>query len=556
MGLKRFLLSVQGMAMRPPKKLAGFVFLGALCLFGNVCGFSETIAETAPRPATGDALVTASIGEPTNLIPFFAADSASADISRLIFNGLVKYGKDLKLVGDLASSWDIRENGLVIVFHLKKNVLWQDGAPFTADDVEFTFQKLMDPSTPTPYGGDFEKVKSLKVLDPYTVEVTYQEPFSPGLASWSMGVVPKHLLAKENLMKTAFSRHPVGTGPYILKKWKTGEILELVSNKNYFEGRPFIDRYFYRIIPDQATTFLELQTENLDMAGLTPLQYKKETDTTFFRKRYQKFKFPSFGYTYIGYNLENPLFKDKKVRKAIGLAINKNEIIDVTLLGLGKVSTGPFLPGTWAYNPEVKESAFDPETAKKLLAEAGWKDTNGDGWLDKNANKFSFTILTNQGNDQRKMACEVIQKRLGDVGIEMKIQMVEWGTFLKEFIDKKRFEAVLLAWQLSYDPDIFDIFHSSKSKPGEFDFVSYKNEEVDRLLEEGRRIFPEEERAKIYHRIHEILSDDEPYTFLYVAESLPIVHKRFHGVEVAPAGIGYNFIRWFVPEDEQRYKFK
>lgn len=542
--------------MRPPKKLAGFVFLGALCLFGNVCGFSKTPAETAPRPATGDALVTASIGEPTNLIPFFAADSASADISRLIFNGLVKYDKDLKLVGDLASNWEVKEHGLVIIFHLRKNVLWQDGAPFTAGDVEFTFWKLMDPSTPTPYGGDFEKVKSLKVLDPYTVEVTYKEPFSPGLASWSMGMLPRHLLAKENLMKTAFSRHPVGTGPYILKKWKTGEVLELVSNKNYFESRPFIDRYFYRIIPDQATAFLELQTQNLDMAELTPLQYKKETDTAFFRKRYQKFRFPNVGYTYIGYNLENPIFKDKKVRKAIGLAINKNEIMDVTLLGLGKVSTGPFLPGAWAYNPEVKESVFDPETAKRLLAEAGWKDTNGDGWLDKNANRFSFTILTNQGNDQRKMACEVIQKRLAEVGIEMKIQMVEWGTFLKEFIDKKRFEAVLLAWQLSYDPDIFDIFHSSKSRPGEFNFVSYKNEEVDRLLEEGRRIFPEEERAKIYHRIHEILSDDEPYTFLYVAESLPIVHKRFHGVEVAPAGIGYNFIRWFVPEDEQRYKFK
>ena len=505
-------------------------------------------------PVTGDSFVTSSIGEPSNLIPFFASDSASAEISSLIFNGLVKYDKDLKLAGDLAERWDIKEGGLRIVFHLRKNIQWQDGVPFTAEDVNFTFQKLTDPLTPTPYGGDFEKVKSLEVIDSHTVEVLYREPFSPGLASWGMGIVPKHRLAGENLMSTDFSRHPIGTGPYILKKWQTGEKLELAANPRYFEGRPFIDRYIYRIIPDQSTTFLELETENLDSVALTPLQFKKQTDSDFFKKKYKKFRYPSFGYVYMGYNLENPLFTDKKVRKAIGLAINKQEIVDVTLLGLGRVSTGPFLPGTWAYNKNVKESEFNPVAAKRLLADAGWTDTDGDGWLDQAGKKFSFTILTNQGNDQRKMACEIIQKRLKDVGIEMKIQVVEWSTFLREFIDKKRFEAVLLAWQLSRDPDCFDVFHSSKTAPGSFNFVSYKNEEVDRLLTEGRRLFREEDRAPIYHRIHEILSEEEPYTFLYIADALPIVHKRFKGIELSPAGIGYNFIKWFVPVNEQKHK--
>ncbi len=507
-------------------------------------------------PVAGDAFVTASIGEPTNLIPFFASDSASATISRLIFNGLVKYDKDLKLVGDLATDWEVKNAGINIIFHLRKNVFWQDGAPFTADDVEFTFNKLTDPNTPSPYGGDFEKVKSLKVLDPYTVEVTYKEPFSPGLASWSMGIVPKHILLNENLLTTEFARKPIGTGPYILKSWKTGQALELFSNRDYFEGRPHIDRYLYRIIPDQATIFLELQTGNLDLVGLTPLQYQRQTETAYFKTNYTKYRYPSFGYTYIGYNLENPLFSDVRVRKAIGTAINKREIIDVTLMGLGRVSTGPFLPGTWAYNESVKESVFDPERAKALLSEAGWNDTNGDGILDKDGMKFSFTILTNQGSDERKMACEMVQKRLKDIGIEMKIQVVEWSTFLKEFIDKKRFEAVLLAWQLSPDPDIHDIFHSSKTSPGSFNFVSYKNGEVDRLLEEGRRLFSEKERAAVYHRVHEILSQEEPYTFLYVAEALPILHKRFKGVELAPAGIGHNFIHWFVPTSEQKYKFR
>lgn len=510
----------------------------------------------ASGPETGDAFVTASIAEPVNLIPFFAADSASLEISKLVFNGLVKYDKDLKITGDLAESFEVKDGGLRIVFRLRKNVKWQDGAPFTAADVEFTLKKLKDPDTPTPYGGDFEKVDSLKVLDDYTVEVDYKEPFSPGLASWAMGIIPKHLLEKEDLLKTAFARNPVGTGPYILKKWKTGQRLELRANRNYFEGMPYVARYVYRIIPDQATTFLELETENLDSVGLTPLQFKRQTDTAFFKSKYAKYRYPSFGYTYLGYNLQNPLFADKRVRKAIGLAIRKQEIVDVTLLGLGRVATGPFLPDSWAHDPGVKATDFDPVLAKRMLAEAGWVDHDGDGFLDRDGRRFSFTILTNQGNEQRKQACEIIQKRLKEIGIDVKIQIVEWGTFLKEFIDKKRFDAVLLAWNLSPDPDIFDIFHSSKTRPGEFNFVSYKNEEVDRLLEEGRRLFKEEERAPVYRRIHRIISDDEPYTFLAVPDSLMILHKRFRGPALAPIGIGYNFIRWFVPKNEQRYRIR
>ncbi|MBI2094967.1 MAG: peptide-binding protein [Candidatus Omnitrophica bacterium] len=510
-------------------------------------------AASAAGPAGhGDFFVTASIAEPVNLIPFFATDSASAQISRLVFNGLVKYDKDLRLTGDLAERWDVLDDGLVILFHLRKGVRWQDGAPFTAEDVEFTFQRLTDPAVPTPYGGDFEKVKSLRVLDPYTVEVTYKEPFAPALASWGMGIVPRHLLRGENLLSAGFARKPVGTGPYRLSRWKSGEKLELEANPDYFEGRPFIDRYVCRIVPDPATIFLELLTENLDSAGLTPLQYRRQTQSVFFEKTFAKFRYPSHAYTYLGYNLKNPLFSDRRVRKAIGMAIPKKEIIDVTLLGLGRVSTGPFLPGTWACNPEVQPTVFDPEKAGLILREAGWRDSDGDGVLEKEGKKFSFSILTNQGNETRKMSCEIIQKSLREIGIEVQIHVVEWGTFLKEFIDKKRFEAALLAWQLPEDPDPYDIFHSSRADGG-FNFISYASPEADRLLEEGRRLISENERAGVYHRLHEVLNEDEPYTFLYVEDALPAVHRRFRGVEAAPAGIGHNFIRWFVPDPERRY---
>ncbi len=147
----------------------------------------------------GDAIISASIADARNLLPMLASDSASSEISSMIFNGLVKYDKDINLVGDLAQSWEVLEGGMVIIFHLKKNVRWQDGVSFTAADVEFTYRKMIDPAVRTPYGGDFERVKSLEILDDYTIKITYKEPFVPGLASWGMSIIPKHILEKEDL---------------------------------------------------------------------------------------------------------------------------------------------------------------------------------------------------------------------------------------------------------------------------------------------------------------------------------------------------------------------
>ncbi len=502
----------------------------------------------------GDAIVDGSSADARNLVPILASDTASSGIVGLVFNGLVKYDKDINLVGDLAEGWDIEDEGLAIIFHLRKNIFWQDGVAFTAGDVEFTYQKLIDPNVRTPYSGDFERVKSLEVIDDHTLKVTYKEPFSPGLASWGMSIIPKHLLEKEDLNSTKFSRSPIGTGPYKFKKWITQQKIELTENPNYFEGRPYIDRYISRIIPDPDTLFLELSTQGIDWAALTPLQFKKKTEVSFFKKNYQKFRTQAFIYTYLGYNLDDPKFKDKKVRQALDFAVDKNEIIQGVLLGLGRPCTGPFIPESWAYNKEVKLREYNPEIAKELLKEAGWQDNDNDGILDKDGAKFEFTLITNQGNDTRIQTAQIIQRRLMEIGVNVKIKVIEWSSFLSEFIDKRRFEAILLGWSLGRDPDNYDIFNSSKTKEGEFNFVGYNNPEVDKLLDQGRRIFNQEERAKIYHRIHEIIYDEQPYMFLYVPDSLSVVHKRFQGIEPAPIGIGYNFIEWCVPKAQQRYK--
>jgi peptide/nickel transport system substrate-binding protein len=506
------------------------------------------------EPANGDTLIVGSIGEPSVLIPMLAGDSASHDVAGLVFNGLVKYDTDLSIIGDLAESWDISKDGLIITFHLRKGVKWTDGVEFTADDIMYGYKTIIDEKTPTAYSEDFKQVKKAEVIDRYTFRVTYEKPFAPALSSWgNLVVLPKHLLEGKDITKSYLARDPVGMGPYKLNKWISGQELILDSNRDYFEGRPYIDHYIYRVIPDSATLFLELQAGGIDMMGLTPIQYTKQTNNDFFRKNFQKFRYPAFAYTYMGFNLKYPLFKDIRVRKAIAYAIDKSEIVDVVLFGLGSIATGPYVPNTWPYNPNVESYKYNPENAKKLLKEAGWEDTNGDGILDKDGKPFEFTILTNMGNTLRMNTATIIQWRLAKVGIKVEIKALEWSTFINEFIDKRRFQAVILGWSIGLDPDQYDIWHSSKTKEKEFNFVSYSNPEVDALLEKGRRTFNIEERKKAYFRIQEILSDELPYIFLYVPDATPIVQARFKGIKPTPIGITYNLPKWFVPRNLQRY---
>jgi peptide/nickel transport system substrate-binding protein len=488
------------------------------------------------------------LADAKRLLPLLASDSASGDISSLVFNGLVKYDKDIKLTGDLAGSWDVRRSGLEVIFHLRKGVKWHDGEEFTSEDVVFTYRTVTDPSAPTPYAETYGPVEKVEALDRYTVRVTYTEPFAPALESWGMGIIPKHVLEGKDIGGEEVNRNPVGTGPYRLREWVTGQKIVLDAYDEYFEGRPGVERYVSRVIPDPATMFLELKFGGIDYMSLTPTQYKLQGNTELFNDYFQKFRYPAFSYTYMGYNLRDPRFADKRVRRAITHAINKKDIIKGVLQGYGRPCTGPFPPESWAFNPGVDDPEHDPEKARGLLRESGWEPGPG-GVLRKDGKPFRFTVITNQGNKQRLLAAQIIREHLKAVGIEMDIKVLEWQAMLNEFIHKKKFEAVIMGWGLSRDPDAYIIWHSSQTGEGQFNFVSYKNAEVDRLLLEGRQTFDHERRKKIYHRVHALIAGDQPYTFLYVPDALPVMHKRFKGIEQSPIGIWHDFIHWRVPED-------
>jgi ABC-type dipeptide transport system, periplasmic component len=523
----------------------------------SACGKENTEdkpQQMSVKPAAyGDIMVRGDIGDASNLIPLLASDKPSHDVAGLVYNGLVKYDKDMNITGDLAESWKISADGLIITFHLRKGVKWHDGRPFTAADVLYTYQVTIDPKTPTAYSGDFLKVKKAEILDDYTFRVTYDKPFAPALISWGSSILPRHLLAGKDITKSPLKRQPIGTGPYMFKEWVAGQKIVLISNPDYFEGRPYIDGYITRIIPDTATMFLELRAQGISYMDLTPLQYTRQTENNLFQKNFNKYSYLGFKYTYLGYNLKNPLFTDKRVRQAISYAINKEEIISGVLLGLGKPATGPYKPGTWAYNGNVKTYQYNPQRARELLHEAGWIDANSDGILEKGGQPFVFEIITNQGNETRQKCAEIIQRQLKEVGINVKIRILEWAAFVNDFINKRRFDAVILGWTITLDPDAYDVWHSSKTAPEELNFMSYKNLEVDELLEKGRGTFNQKERKKYYDRFQEILAEEQPYTFLYVPDELIIISNRFRGVEPAPIGLDYNFIKWYVPQDEQKF---
>jgi peptide/nickel transport system substrate-binding protein len=544
-------------SVRPFYALAIAVTL-ALGGCGEDVGALEPGARADATPAYGDTFIDVLTGNVSGLIPNIVSDSASFDVGGLIYNGLVTRDNDLNHVGDLAESWEFSTDCRELTFRLRPNVRWHDGRPFTSADVMFTYETMINPKTPTAYREGFKVVESVETPDAHTVTVRYKHAYAKALDTWGFWMLPKHLLepyVAEGKLREAPQnwKSPVGTGPYRLSELKSGEKIVLVANQDYFEGRPYLSRVVYRIIPSQATIFLELKAKGLDAAGLTALQYKRQTDYPSFRKAYNKFRYPSNGYTYFGFNLRDPRFADKRVRQAFAHAINKAELIDGVILGLGREATGPYKPGTWPYNPNVKRYPHDLAKAKQLLAEAGWKDTDGDGIVDKDGKPFAFELLTNQGNEERKKIAEITQASLRELGVAVEVRVLEWAAFLKEYIKKRRFEVIILGWGIGQDPDQYDVWHSTKTGPDELNHIGFQNPEVDAMLEKGRSSCVQQERKQYYDRLQEVLAEEQPIIFLYFRDALPVVAARVHGIQESPNGIRYKFHEWFVPRQVQRY---
>lgn len=473
---------------------------------------------------------------PSRINPLLATDSASGEITGWIFNGLVKFDKDGRIVGDLAKTWRFI-TPTHLRFFLRKEAVWQDGHPFGADDVAFTYRLALSPKIFTPYASDFRYVKKVVAVDAHTVDVYYKEPYYKALSIWMMGILPKHLWQRvKDPMTDRLNRHPVGTGPYILEKIKNSGDVVLKANERYFLHPPRIDRIHYHFMPDPTTQFLTLKAHKLDIGSLTPLQLEKQIDGDFHRY-YRIVTLPGHGYTYLGFNLKNPKFKDLRVRKAIDMAIDKDQLIAILFFSHGKVCRGPFMPGTFAYPKDPPLTPYDPKGAKALLKAAGYDKTH----------PLRFTISTNANNPTRLYAAQIIQYQLGRIGVEVKIRAMEWQAFLNTVVTPRRFETILLGWSLGLIPDAYPLWHSDSDKIGGFNLVGYHNPKVDRLIEKAERTTDLAKTGAYYRQIFKIIAEDRPYVFLYIPDSITAVNRRITPIIPSVTGIMHNQIDWIKP---------
>ena len=471
---------------------------------------------------------------PSRLNPLLATDSASGEITSFLFNGLVKWDKHQKhIVADLAKSYHFK-NDTTLIFELRRDVKWHDGKPFNADDVIFTYKTLVSPKIASPYSSSFRFVKSVKKLDDYRIEVIYKKPYFKALETWMMGIIPKHLLENEkNIMNSSFNTHPIGTGPYKLAQLEFSKDIILTANDDYFEHRPHIDKISFHVIPDSMTRFLMLKSKQLDIGSLSPIEYEKKLPKEF-QKDFNIYENITLAYTYLGFNLKRKKFQDPRVREALSLAIDRQEIVDIMFFGHAKVCTGPFLPTSSAFNPDIKAPKRDVKKAKALLKAAGY---------DKE-HPFTFEIATSNSNPTRPYVAQILQHQLKDAGVVVKLRIMEWQAFLNMVVFPRKFDAVLLGWGLSPTPDPRLFWHSKSDVKGGFNFIGYHNEEMDRLIERSETVVDRARLSKMWQKMFAIIVHDNPYLFLYIPSSISAVSKRIHGIEALPSGYWHNYIDW------------
>ncbi len=440
------------------------------------------------------------------------------------------------------------EHNPVIVFHLRPGVRFHDGHPVTAEDVRFTYESIMNPANLSPRLADYEPVKKVEVLDPLFIRIVYKRLYSPALSTWAMGILPEHRLnetelkdearrlgkdqASFTMRQSAFNREPIGCGPFVFREWKADQYIILDRFRDYWEGPPRYQRYVYRIIPDPLTQEMEFYAGTIDNYSVQPHQVERLQNDP----RFQEFSGLSFGYTYIGYNMRREPFTDPRVRQALGMAIDVDKIIKYVLYGQAERITGPFVKQSEFYNPNAFQLPYDPEGALRLLSEAGYTK-NVAGLLEKNGKPLQFTLITNSGNDLRKAMLTIAQDAWKQLGVDVRTDVLEWSVFIQERVNKLDFDALILAWSMGIEPDLYQIWHSSQSNPYQLNFVGFHHQEADELIVKIRQEYDTNRQRELCHRLHEIIAREQPYTFLYVTKWTAVLDRRIVIMDLNDQGL-------------------
>ncbi len=508
----------------------------------------------AGEPVDGGWLITRMGNEPENLNPYTSSDAYATAILGLVFDSLLERDNEtLRLEPHLAESYEVAEDHLAYTFKLRQDATFSDGEPVTAADVKFSFDKIKDPKVDAPHLRNYYKdVTGCKVVDEHTVRFACSKPYFRHLVMLGgFEILPKHVYGEGDFNKHPNNRHPIGSGPYVFEEWDTGRQIVLVRNDDYWNAdkKPHILERVFKIITDDNAAFQVLQRRELDVMNLQPEQWVHRTDSKTFKEAFNKISYYRPYYNYIGWNCMRPMFRDKKVRQAMTMLLDRETIRETIFYGLAKAVTGNFFLETREYNKEVEPWPFDPDAAKETLDEAGWVDSDKDGVREKDGVKFEFELLFPNASPTAEQIATVFQEELDRAGIEITLRPLAWATFLQN-VDERKFDAVILGWSMPLDPDPYQVWHSSQVKKGS-NHVGFENDEADKLIEDARTTFDRDERIKLYHRFHEILHEEQPYTFMFCSKVLMAVNKRFQDVNVY--AMGPDTLEWWVPKPLQRY---
>ena len=519
----------------------------------NAKAIQEGSEENAPEPVDGDWLIYHINAEPATLNPITATDAYESTINNgNVYETLIERNNEtLELEPLLAESWEISDDKLTYTFKLRENVKWQDGEPFTSEDVVFSYQTIMNPKVDAPQlRAYFQEIRDVEAIDDYTVKFTYARPYFLALEfCGGMPIVPKHIFEDGDFNTNPAGRDPVGTGPYKFLRWTTGREIVLEKNPDYWGEKPNLNRIVFRIITDNSVALQVLKRKELDVSGLTPIQWARQTSSKSFEESFDKLSYFQPNYSYIGWNLRKPYFSDKLVRQALTHLVNRELILTEILFDLGAVVTNPFYINSPEYDKSIEPIPYDPKKAAELLKEAGWVDTNNNGIIDRDGVEFEFEFLIPSGSETGDKIATILKEELDKMGISMDIRKTEWAVFTSRLMERN-FDAVTLAWSMGVESDPYQIWSSTQAEQGS-NFVGFVNEEADSLIEAARKEFDREKRIEMYRRFSEIVHEEQPYTFLFCRKTTVAVNKRFENVVVYPLGI--EPLEWHVPLPLQVY---
>lgn len=472
-----------------------------------------------------DEIIIALDSEPKRINPLFLTDLNSHMVSNLIFKGLITIDESGKPKPELAQSWVIKNHGREIIVNLKRDVYWHDGTIFTAEDVVFTYRLLNSENVASSRKGILGPVKEIKALNHHKLLIKYTEPYGSAIESLSIGILPKHL--GEKVLESSFDKLPIGTGAWRLLKWQKGQYITLEAFDKFYNGIPKIKRIILKFIPDQTTKYLEMKSGKIDVAELPHY-----IDAMELNEKFNKYEAESYRYVCLGFNLLNPVFQNEELRKAIAYSINKEGLIRTVLNGNGNISTGPYPRGVWYYNDEVKPYKYNPLAGREILKKLGITD-------------IKFNIYINSENKEIHKTAQFIQQNLMEVGVSTEIKLFDWQTLRHRILEEKAFDAVLLSRAYLWDPDIYDLWHSSKAVKGGWNLFSFKDIEIDRLLELGKKTVDFKKREKIYKKIHKLLYEKQACLFIYETPLIFYADKKIKGIKPNPQGMIYGIDAWY-----------